>query len=250
MINKNKNYVFDMLGLEGPHKQTISQQRFWYDHIRKNAFKDDGDIFEFGVYRARSLITAALILKELNSKKKIYGFDTFEGFPSLSKFDDLNQFKNNKYFNKKLVNEVKNYLKLKKIFFKKKKFNSYSISTSKDFRDTSYEDVIKKINYFKLDNIKLIKGEFKNTVPKFFNKNNIKISSCNIDCDLYDSYKLLLPIVFQNLSNKGYIFLDEYYSLKFPGAKIATDDFCKKFKIKIKKHKTRVGEFERYYLAK
>ena len=82
-----------MLGVEGVHKQTISQYRFWNEHIKKNAFKNDGDIFEFGVYSGNSLITAALILKELNSKKKIYGFDTFRGFPSLSKFDDLNQFK-------------------------------------------------------------------------------------------------------------------------------------------------------------
>ena len=109
-----KEYELDLLGVEGPHKQTISSYRFWYEHIRQNALKNDGDIFEFGVYRGKSLITAALILKELNSKKKLYGFDTFEGFPSFSKFDDLNQFKKNKYFNKKLQNEFKNFLKLKK----------------------------------------------------------------------------------------------------------------------------------------
>ena len=245
-----KEYELDLLGVEGPRKQTISPCRFWYEHIRQNALKNDGDIFEFGVYRGKSLITAALILKGLNSKKKLYGFDTFEGFPSFSKFDDLNQFKKNKYFNKKLQNEFKNFLKLKKTLTKNKKFNSYNISTSGDFSKSSYEYVMEKIDYFKLDNVKLIKGEFKNSVPEFFDKNNIKISSCNIDCDLYDGYQLLLPIVFQNLSKKGYIFLDEYYSLKFPGAKIATNDFCKKFKIKPKKHNTCVGEFERYYLTK
>jgi len=245
-----KEYELDLLGVEGPHKQTISSYRFWYEHIRQNALKNDGDIFEFGVYRGKSLITAALILKELNSKKKLYGFDTFEGFPSFSKFDDLNQFKKNKYFNKKLQNEFKNFIKLKKTLTKNKKFNSYNISTSGDFSKSSYEYVMEKIDYFKLNNVKLIKGEFKNSVPEFFDKNNIKISSCNIDCDLYDGYQLLLPTVFQNLSKKGYIFLDEYYSLKFPGSKIATDDFCKKFKIKPKKHNTRVGEFERYYLTK
>ena len=245
-----KEYELDLLGVEGSHKQTISPYRFWYTNIKQNAFKNDGDIFEFGVYRGKSLITAALILKELNSKKKLYGFDTFKGFPSLSKFDELNQFKKNKYFSKKLQNEFKNFLKLKKTLAKNKKFNSYNISTSGNFSKSSYEYVMEKINYFKLDNVKLIQGEFKVSVPEFFNKNNIKISSCNIDCDLYDGYQLLLPIVFQNLSKKGYIFLDEYYSLKFPGAKIATDDFCKKFKIKPKKHLTRVGEFERYYITK
>jgi hypothetical protein len=109
---------------------------------------------------------------------------------------------------------------------------------------------MKKIDYFKLNNVKLIKGKFEHTVPYFFNKNNVKISSCNIDCDLYDGYRLLLPYIYQNSSKKAYIFLGEYYSLKFPGAKIATDNFCKKFKIKPKKHLTRLGEFERYYLTR
>jgi len=69
-----KEYEMDLLGVEGPHKQTISSYRFWYDHIRQNALKNDGDMFEFGVNRGKSLVTAALILKGLNSKKKIIWF--------------------------------------------------------------------------------------------------------------------------------------------------------------------------------
>tara|TARA_B100000787_G_C16041426_1_gene227147 strand:+ start:218 stop:499 length:282 start_codon:yes stop_codon:yes gene_type:complete len=75
-----KEYELDLLGVEGPHKQTISSYRFWYEHIKKNAFKNDGDIFEFGVYRGNSLITAALILKELNSKKKYMVLILLRGF--------------------------------------------------------------------------------------------------------------------------------------------------------------------------
>ena len=67
---------------------------------------------------------------------------------------------------------------------------------------------------------------------------------------MYEGYSIILPYVYQNLSKKGCIHLDEYYSLKFPGAKIATDNFCKKFKIKPKKFPVRVGEFNRYYLTK
>ena len=77
-----------------------------------------------------------------------------------------------------------------------------------------------------------------------------KISSCNIDCDLFSGYNIILPYVYPKLSKGGYIHLDEYYSLKFPGAKIAVDDFCKKNKIKPKKNLTRKGEFLRYYLTK
>jgi len=248
-----KEYELDLLGIEGPHKQSISNHRFWYEHIKKNALKKDGDIFEFGVYRGQSSITAALILKEFNSKKKIYCFDTFKGFPSKSNFDDFKNFKNKKYFNKKLQKEHKNFLQLKKTLNRNKKFNVYNISTSGNFSKTSYEYVKEKIDYFKLNNIVLIKGDFKETVPNFFNfppTSKIKISSCNMDCDLYDGYKIILPYVYKFLSKNGFIFLDEYYSLKFPGAKIATDDFCQKNKIKIKKCKVRDKEFERYYLTK
>ena len=75
-----KEYELDILGVEGPHKQTISSYRFWYEHIKQNAFKNDGDIFEFGVYRGNSLITAALILKELNSKKNYMVSIHLKGF--------------------------------------------------------------------------------------------------------------------------------------------------------------------------
>ena len=247
---KLKEYELDLFEVEGPHKQIISQYRFWYNHIRKNALKNDGDIFEFGVFRGKSLITAALILKELDSKKKIYGFDTFSGLPSASKFDDLKNFKNKNYFCKKHQNEHKNFLQIKKIITGKNVFNSNTISVSGDFSNSSYEHVMKKIDHFKLDNIKLIKGDFAKIIPTFFNSDKIKISSVNIDSDLYDGYNVILPYIYRRLSKKGIIFLDEYYSLKFPGPKIAVDNFCKKLKIKPKKFKTRSNEFERYYLIK
>ena len=73
---------------------------------------------------------------------------------------------------------------------------------------------------------------------------------CKSDSDLYESYKTVLPFAYQSLVKGGYIHLDEYYSLKFPGAKIATDQFVKKNKIKLYKNKTFTWEFDRYYLRK
>ena len=102
-----KEYELDLLGVEGFHKKIVSSKRFWYENIKKNAHKNDGDIFEFGVYGGNSLITAALILKKLNSKKKLYGFDSFKGFPKLSKFDELNNFKNLNYFTKDFQKKIR-----------------------------------------------------------------------------------------------------------------------------------------------
>ena len=45
----------------------------------------------------------AILMKRLNSKKKIYGFDSFDGFPGYSKYDEFNQFfTNKKIFDKKI----------------------------------------------------------------------------------------------------------------------------------------------------
>ena len=38
-------YIFNLAGIESFHKKTNSRRRFWFNHIRKNALKKDGDIF-------------------------------------------------------------------------------------------------------------------------------------------------------------------------------------------------------------
>ena len=52
--------------------------------IRENHTEILGDIVEAGVYRGNSLIAIGMLLKELGSSKKIYGFDSFSGFPTNS----------------------------------------------------------------------------------------------------------------------------------------------------------------------
>jgi len=51
-----------------------------------------------------------------------------------------------------------------------------------------------------------------------------------IDCDLYDGYKVSLNNFWPRLSVNGKLFLDEYYSLKFPGPRFIVDEFIKKNK--------------------
>ena len=43
-------------------------------------------------------------------------------------------------------------------------------------------------------------------------------------------YKITLQIFWPRLSINGRLFLDEYYSLKFPGARITVNNFIKKTK--------------------
>ena len=187
----------------------------------------------------------AVILKRLKSKKIVYGFDNFRGFPAFHKFDLFKYLKKNrKVYQNHLINK-----KIRK-FILNKKINEKNISQSLEFQNQSKNELVRKIKKLKLNNIKLIEGNFSETIPMFFKKYKGKIMCVNLDSDLYESYKTILPFAYKNLIKGGYIHLDEYYSLKFPGAKIATDEFAKKNKIKIYKNKTFDWEFERYYLKK
>jgi len=71
-----------------------------------------------------------------------------------------------------------------------------------------------------------------------------------LDSDLYLSYKTVLPFIWDRLVTAGYMFLDEYYSLKFPGARIATDEFFTDKKDKPRKHRVDAGDFERWHVRK
>lgn len=248
----HKEFITNSFGVDEFHEKSTSRLRFWYEHIRNNISNLEGDIFEFGVYRGASLIAVALMLKELNSNKKVYGFDSFTGFPSFSKYDGLDNFYTykNSVFSEDFLKEYEKFLEIKRIVTGNKEFDPISIATSGAFNQTSKELIQQKIDYFKLDNIVLVEGDFKETVPNFFKNNEVKIYSANIDCDLYDGYKTVLPYIYKNLSAGGYVHLDEYYSFKYPGAKIACDSFFNEKNIIPQKNKTRVGEFERWFFSK
>ena len=124
-----------------------------------------------------------------------------------------------------------------------------NLSMSGDFSSSNIDIINKKMKMFKLDNIHLVSGAFVDT----FTNNRVKpsrVMAALLDCDLYSSYKMVLPFVWQRLSKGGYIFLDEYYSLKFPGARIATDEYFADKKEKPFMHELIQGDFERWGVRK
>lgn len=61
-------------------------------------------------------------------------------------------------------------------------------------------------------NVKIYKGWFKDTLPKFLEKNNQKIDFIHFDCDLYLSTKTILNLI-ENRIQKGTILIfDEYFN--------------------------------------
>jgi hypothetical protein len=71
-----------------------------------------------------------------------------------------------------------------------------------------------------------------------------------IDCDLYESYRVSLNLLKRCLNPGGLVYLDEYYSLKFPGAIIAVNEFLKKNDtFFLEKSSPVESEFDRWYLS-
>ncbi|OUW73398.1 MAG: hypothetical protein CBD76_03880 [Pelagibacteraceae bacterium TMED216] len=246
-----KDWEYNVLGIDNYKKP--GKLKTYYDFIKENHKRIDGDICEVGVYRGFSILATGMLLKELKSSKTVWGFDTFEGFPEYHKNDELEKFEM-LYKNGLITEEHFNEFKLNiqhKEFLSNTELNAKNISSSGDFSNNSIHELKRKIHYLGLDNIKLIKGDFKNTMSKSNEKfKNISFFASLIDCDLYEGYKVSLPFVFERLNKDGFVYLDEYYSLKFPGARIASDEFFNKIKEKPFKCEHIPGDFERWAVIK
>jgi predicted O-methyltransferase YrrM len=68
-----------------------------------------------------------------------------------------------------------------------------------------------------LPNVSLVKGWFQDTVPDFLHEHNENISFIHIDCDTYESSKLVLSLLEQKIKSGVVIVFDEY--LGYPGWK-------------------------------
>lgn len=227
------------------HDDTGSRLRHYYSFIKKNALTIDGDILEFGVFQGRSLLATAIILKKIGSKKIVWGFDSFEGFPAINVNDHLDRFFDSPNFSKDFQEKIKQFFKLKSKF---EPFDSVNdVSSSLDFSNTSLASLEARISHLGLDNIKLIKGPFDQTLNIVQEKID-KVFACNIDCDLYEGYLDALNFIEPRIVKKGFVHLDEYYSFKFPGAKLAVDEFLKNSKLQLNQLPSNINEFERWCL--
>ncbi len=224
----------------------------FYRFITENHDRVAGDVCEFGVYRGSSLLATALLLKELGSNKLVWGFDSFSGFPSYHPNDDLAKF--DELLRQGVVSEqhharVQRNIQLKSLT-STTKVDVTNISSSGDFSKTSLDLLQEKIRFLGLDNIRLVVGDFGQTLTSGSPEGPTQICAALVDCDLYQGYKDVLPYTWSRLQRGGYIHLDEYYSLKFPGARIATNEFFADKLDKPQQHETLRGQFERWFVRR
>ena len=245
-----KDWEYSVLGVLSPNEP--SALRFYFEFVKSNHLILEGDIVEAGVYQGKSLLGMALMLKKLGSTKKVYGYDSFSGFPPV--YDDKDDFGrfDELYLEKRITKDHYDDVKMNLLWRTRLSgtdVTPQSISGSGDFSLTSRELLERKIEILGLDNVVLKDGPFDQTMisgngPK-------KVMCALMDCDLYRSYKNTFDFVWPCLVEGGLIYLDEYYSLKFPGARIATDEFVESHcDARLEKFAHKKNEFERWGLWK
>ena len=130
-----------------------------------------GDVAECGVWRGRTFVAMALRLQQRGSGRRIWGFDSFEGFDT---------------------------------------------DVPHNFKDTSADLVIAKINSFRLRNAEVVSGQFEDSFSKTSNR---RFSFVHLDCDVYESYQQCLNFFYPRLLPGGVMLFDEYNDPDWPGAK-------------------------------
>ena len=218
------SWEFNTLGVYDFTKPGPYQYIFKF--LQENQSNLTGDILEAGTYRGRTALSMGLFLDQHRLTGTIHGFDTFSGFPMYSINDMPERFQ--ELFERKLITEdhfsrVQRLRLIKEDLFKQD-FHPAKTSSSGDFSDNSIDSLYAKIEFLGLRNICLHVGPFETTM-KLGEAQNLRFSVIFLDCDLYDGYMETLQYGWDKLIPGGIVFLDEYYSLKFPGARIAVNEF-------------------------
>lgn len=154
-----------------------------------------GDLVECGVGRGRTMLYLAFLSSKESKGRKLWGFDSFAGFPEPAKEDE-------------------------------------SIRNPKkgDWSDTSKELVLGQLKRagiaeeYIAANVQLVEGFFPQTFDQY---NSSPIALLHVDVDLYHSYADVLKFFYPMVVKNGLILFDEYDEPKWPGAKQAVDEFLK-----------------------
>ena len=160
-----------------------------------------GSIAELGVNSGQGLMSWAHISSIFEPVggmfRHIYGFDTFEGFPSTHEKDEIQ--------------------------------NSKFQWKPNDLRDESFEDLLKCIELFdknrtlgQIPKITLIKGDFNDTAEKFIKDNqHVLFSLLYLDFDLYEPTQTALEFFLPRCCKGSIIAFDEINHPLWPGETLA-----------------------------
>jgi hypothetical protein len=166
--------------------------------IFKQVLPVKGSVVDCGVFRGFSLMAWAKLSASLepeNFSRRIYGFDTFEGFPSVHALDQVD-------------------------------FKTTSIG---ELSANSYDELVQLIGEFDADRylghipkVELIKGDMTKTIPAFIDENrHLVVSLLFLDSDLYEPTKAALEYFRPRMPAGAVIAFDELDKPIWPGETMA-----------------------------
>jgi hypothetical protein len=185
-------------GLATPALTFANAARFLYQQrLFQRIGPLDGDVVECGVGKGVTLLMWAALCHEEAGQRRIWGFDSFEGFPEPTAEDDSER---------------------------KPRRGEWNVGTIRDMHKmlvgAGFADLWLRTR------VTLVKGFFEESLAKYTGD---EIALLHIDADLYESYKTVLEDLYGKVRPGGVIAFDEYMGSfehhGFPGAKKAVDEF-------------------------
>lgn len=163
----------------------------------------NGSIVEGGVLHGGGTLAWAKlssILEPTNHTRKIIGFDTFDGFPSVDQKDE--------------------------------KGNDGSLTHVGALQGSSYDNVKEAVRVYNLNRplshiqkVELIKGDIAKTCKNYLDENpHLVVSLLYLDVDLYEPTKVLLENFLPRMPKGAIIVFDELNAKMFPGETTAVDE--------------------------
>jgi len=168
----------------------------------KKVLNVQGSIMDCGVLFGSSLFTwakASSIFEPVNSQRKIVGFDTFSGFPSISEKDKTGK-------------------------------SVHSVEGGLDLRDQGvFEEIQQAVKHYDAERslghipkLELVKGDVCKTVPQYLEDNpGTLVSLLHLDMDIYEPTKVALEHFLPRMPKGALIVFDELNSPLWPGETIA-----------------------------
>lgn len=135
------------------------------------------------------------ILEPVNLTRRIYGFDSFTGFPSVSEKDQ----------------------------------SRFSKTNTGDLYSNCYDELIELIKIYDsnrylghMKKVELIKGDAATTIPEFIKNNkHLMVSLLFLDFDLYEPTKVAIENFFPRMPKGAIIAFDELDNPIWPGETLA-----------------------------
>lgn len=195
-------------------RQELSKQLF-FNEIYQKVVNVHGLIMEFGVRWGQNLVTLNNlrgIYEPYNHSRKIIGFDTFEGFPSVNQKDGNHQVIQHGAFS--VTENYENYL----------------------LEVLDYHESECPLNHIKKNFI--IKGDAIITLQKYLEEHpETIIAFAYFDMDIYEPTKKCLELIKPYLTKGAIVGFDELNDPQFPGETIALREIFGTNNIELKRNK-------------